>query len=482
MKHKLQEYFTKYKVQGITFDSRTIQAGDAFFAIKGGNFDGNNYIDEALKAGASIIFTDNSLLDREDVIYLEDIKLSLAIASGLIYKKLPTNLLAVTGTNGKSSVVSYVNQILNLLGEASASIGTLGIESSKKLPSKLLNSYPKSFTTADPVHFRQVLNDLANYGIINIAFEASSHGLYQKRLGDIKIKTAGFTSFSQDHLEYHKTLEEYLRAKLILFTEHLEINGEAVINSDIMFCDFIKKFFSDQKINYTTVGTKGDIQVKSIKPSLKGQVIVYKFGGKVYEFKTNIIGSFQAINILIAAKLVTNLGHCFDKISQMLCKLSAVLGRLERITNKDSEFQIFVDYAHTPDALEKSLLELKKLKLKNSQLYVIFGCGGNRDPIKRPIMGSIAKNIADVVVITDDNPRNENPASIRAEIIAGIGDDAIEIADREEAINHAMAKLKKGDILLIAGKGHENYQVVREQTKYFSDVETVRNMLKERNN
>lgn len=477
MRLKLQEFFLDSNIKGISFDSRKIKPGDAFFAIRGEDFDGNDYIDNVLERGVSVVFTDNPSKQRDRVIYIEDARMGLALAAGMLYQKKPENIVAVTGTNGKSSVVSYVHQILAFLRKTSASMGTLGVESTQKLPKEIVSPDRQSIlTTVDPINFRKILHALAESGVQNVAFEASSHGLYQRRLGDIKIKTAAFVSFSQEHLEYHQTMESYLHAKLILFTENLLHGGEAVINSEIMFFDFIKKFLVEKQIKYSSVGKNGDLLIKKCKSSIEGQKIACEFMNKKYEFNTDIIGSFQATNILIAAKLVYNLGIDFDTIINILPNLKAVRGRLQRITERDDEFQVFVDYAHTPDALKRSLLELQEIKNKTGKLYVVFGCGGDRDTMKRPMMGKIASDIADYVIITDDNPRTEDPRKIRSEIAEG-AIDAEEVEDRKSAIVGTIARLKRDDILLIAGKGHEDYQIIGHEITKFSDIEVACNAL-----
>ena len=303
-----------------------------------------------------------------------------------------------------------------------------------------------------------------------MAFEASSHGLHQKRMGNIKVKSAAFTSFSQDHLDYHQTMENYLHAKLDLFLNNLEKDGDAVINMEIDNFQYVQKFLEDNNISYTTVGGNGDIHIISNDQNINHQNIMFKFQDKIYEFQTEIIGSFQAINLLIAAKVVYNLAINFEQIVSVLPNIQSVCGRLQRITHKDDKYHIFVDYAHTPDALQRSLTELKKLKNIAGKLYVVFGCGGDRDKSKRPIMGKIASEIADKVIITDDNPRNENAAKIRNEIFSGsrVGDL---IDDRKKAIIDTVNILKEHDILLIAGKGHEDYQIIGTEIIKFSDIE-----------
>ncbi|GAB4163909.1 MAG: UDP-N-acetylmuramoyl-L-alanyl-D-glutamate--2,6-diaminopimelate ligase [Rickettsiaceae bacterium] len=479
MKLKIEDIFLSNNIKGISFNSKSIEPGSVFFAMQGENFDGNDYINEALANGAAIIFTDNkSKADAERIFFLEDIRSGLALAAGIKYPEIPENLIAVTGTNGKSSVVSYVHQILSILGQTSACMGTLGIESNVEVPYDITN-HGANLTTSDSVSFRKALFTLNNVGVKNVAFEASSHGLHQKRLGDVKAKTAAFTSFSQDHLEYHQTMESYLNSKLVLFTDNLCSGGEVVVNSEVMFFDFIKKFLEERKIAYSIVGKSGDINVVSNAASIESQEISFNFLGKNYKFRSDIIGSFQATNLLIAAKLVYNLGVNFDAIVATLPKLVAVSGRLQRVTKPEDDYQVFVDYAHTPDALEKSLKELVKLKEESCKLYVVFGCGGNRDASKRPIMGEIASLLADVVVITDDNPRSEDAAKIRKDILAGAKGAEV-IGDRKKAIIDTIHKLNKGDILLIAGKGHENYQIIGKETIKFSDVEIASDALKNR--
>jgi UDP-N-acetylmuramoyl-L-alanyl-D-glutamate--2,6-diaminopimelate ligase len=489
MKHKLtlEKYFQEYQIKGISFDSRNVKAGDAFFAIKGEKFDGNDYIQEVLAKGVSLVFTENPLLQMNKVIYVQNIRDALAKSSGILYPQLPQHLLAVTGTNGKTSVASYVEQLIAKLGVSSASIGTMGVSvsNSANIENKslaILQKYQASgMTTFDPVSFRELLQILVKQNIQHVIFEASSHGLHQKRIGNIKVNVAAFTSFSQDHLEYHKTMQEYLEAKMILFTDNLSEDAEVIINSNILYLDFISNFFHQNNIKFTTVGPDGHIKIISCEQSLLGQDIECEFEGETYKFYTPIIGSFQATNLLIAAKMVYNIGFKFKDIISVISDIKAVHGRLERVTKEHDDFQIFVDYAHTPDALEKSLIELKTIKKEGGSLVVIFGCGGNRDALKRSIMGEVASTNADLVIVTDDNPRNENAAKIRAEVLVG-AQGAFEIADREIAINNAVVNLQKNDILLIAGKGHENYQIIGNNKYAFSDVIIASMALKKNKN
>ncbi len=475
MKLRLKTLLAEHEAKGVAFNSKNIKPNYAFFAIKGKNFNGNDYINDALAMGASMVFTDDISKQGDKIVFVEDAREALALSAGILYPKLPKNIIAVTGTNGKSSVVSYIHQILELLGKTSAVMGTLGIESNQKLPIDYVNK-KSNLTTSDPLTFRQNLHMLAEIGVDYVALEASSHGLCQKRLGDVMAHSAAFTSFSQDHLEYHETMENYLQAKLQLFSEHLLPGAKAVFNSEIEQLDVIEKFLKEKKVSYSTVGLRGDVKINKCTQSLSGQEIAFDFMDNSYEFRTDIIGSFQAINILIAAKLVHNVGVDFNKIVAVLSKIQAVAGRLQRITGVDSKHQVFVDYAHTPDALQKSLYELKELKNSSGKLYVIFGCGGDRDNTKRPIMGKIASAAADCVIITDDNPRSEEASKIRKEIIAGTN-GAEEIGDRRKAIIDTIARLEKNDILLIAGKGHEDYQIIGNKVINFSDIEIAKNAL-----
>lgn len=478
MEELIRSIFTKFGVTNICSDSRCLKQGEAFFAIKGSAWDGNQFISEALQKGC-IAFTDDQKYQEEKVFILPDIRLGLAIASGIIYPDLPANLIAVTGTNGKSSVVSYVFQLLKLLGQEAASMGTIGVSSTKALDAEFLADLSENLTTSDPLTFRKLLHTIANLGIDNVVFEASSHGLDQKRLGNIKLKSAGFSSFSQDHLDYHHSMEKYLAAKLSLFTNNLAPQCEAVINSEILNGDYgnqVLEFLNKNSINYSSVGEDGYIQIKFINTSITGSDVHFFYRNKVYQFNTEIIGSFQGVNLLMAARLVSNLDYDFNRIIELIPRLEAVLGRLQRVGKSTDPFHIFIDYAHTPDALEKTLTELKKIKDKAGKLYVIFGCGGNRDESKRPIMGKIAANLADHVIITDDNPRRENAASIRADILAS-APHAEEIPDRRNAIENILAKLGKNDILLIAGKGHEDYQIIGDEKIPFSDYKIAYNFL-----
>ncbi|WP_412708301.1 UDP-N-acetylmuramoyl-L-alanyl-D-glutamate--2,6-diaminopimelate ligase [Candidatus Rickettsia kedanie] len=468
MSYNLKQLFQQYKVKGLSINSKTVKENDVFFAIKGQNVDGNDFINDALNQAAALVITDNEKsVTIDKIIYVEDVQAALYEAIEIFYPKKPKNLIAVTGTNGKSSVVSYIAQTYSLLGKKAASIGTIGVEIFGC--DNLINDVPE-LTTLDYLSFRKIAHNLAENNIEYLAFEASSQGLNQARLGEIKVNIACFTSFSQDHLDYHYTKENYLLAKLKLFTEHLLQGGLAILNSDIEEIEFIKDYLRNHNIKFITVGKKADVQITKMNGSLKGQNINFAFNSRECSFNTSIIGSFQASNLLIAALSIHYIGFDFNKIVKILTQVQPVKGRMERIDNTN----IFVDYSHTPDALEKALTELKNIKLRDSKLIVVFGCGGNRDKTKRSLMGQIATTLADTVIITDDNPRHEDPKLIRAEIIRCIEKaDYMEIANREEAIKYGINNLKQDDILLIAGKGHENYQIIGDKKLPFNDAEIV---------
>lgn len=467
-------------------DSRLVKSTSLFFAIKGASSDGNKFIDDVINKGVKFIVTDdtaslknpNIIANGVHITLVSDARVALSQAANILYPLLPQYMVAATGTNGKTSVVSYCRQLYTLLGVPSCSIGTIGIECPENLDlttiQEILDKFP-ALTTLDPVTFRHILHNLAENNIRYVAFEASSHGLDQERLHGLKVDAACFTSFSQDHLDYHKNMDNYLLAKLKLFTDNLSQAGVAVLNSEIEQLDYIKSYLQDRNIKFLTVGMNGDLKI------IDSTICTYN--GQKYNFTTDIVGSFQATNLLIAVMMVHLTGFPFEQVISKLPQIKAVKGRLERVANSN----IFIDYAHTPDALEKSLLELKKIKSEiysnRGSLKVIFGCGGNRDSGKRALMGQVAAKIADIVIITDDNPRNEEPKFIRQQIIQGIisiTNRCIEINNRKIAITETINNLQEDDILLIAGKGHENYQIIGNKKLPFSDFDIAKEALQSR--
>lgn len=647
-----------HNIKEVVYDSRKVRPGAAFFAIRGQQVDGNDYITLARNAGASLIYSSDpeqigrvqsrqgqkgqdqrghgqisQVQSAQDVVIVEDVRLALALAAGIKYPDLPDKVVAVTGTNGKSSVVSYCRQIAEMLGIEAASIGTIGVEASARVLDLMrkergdLNS--DGLTMSDPITFRRNLHQLTKAGVQFVAYEASSHGIVQRRMGDVAAQAAAFTSFSQDHLDYHRNMDEYLAAKLQLFIHNLAPGGRVIVAGDIERKDEIVSFLEKNDVVTQLIATsklpgtsnvsgvsnasrmcnapgvgnvpgvrgvsgmsnapgmskmpekilgEDNIEITIMRENVGGQDISCTIAGKEYAFRTSIVGSYQASNLLMAASLVAACGlSSYDAIMAVIHKVQAVTGRLQRIeidrekekdanaeeVDKRDSYHVFVDYAHTPDSLEKSLCELAKLlengvddregersvkhdigqdirqevtqdigrdisqemardigqdirqemaqemiqeieqdvgrgvgrdrevsekQKRRGKLLVLFGCGGDRDRSKRPLMGKIAAAIADRVIVTDDNPRTEDAAKIRAEIIAGIeeylqskgrkekGNMAIseinitEIGDRKLAIQKAIEFLQKGDILLIAGKGHEDYQIIGASKYAFSDI------------
>lgn len=460
-------------------NSRLVKSTSLFFAIKGASSDGNKFIDDVINKGVKFIVTDdaaslknpNIIANGVHITLVSDARVALSQAADILYPLLPQYMLAATGTNGKTSVVSYCRQLYTLLGVPSCSVGTIGVECSSDLDlTSVQDILDKSsaLTTLDPVTFKRILHKLTENNTRYVAFEASSHGLDQQRLHGIKVNTACFTSFSQDHLDYHQNMDNYLLAKLKLFTDNLLPTGVAVLNSEIAQLDYIKHYLQQRNIKFLTVGMNGDLKI------IDSTVCSYK--GQKYNFTTDIVGSFQAANLLIAVMMVHLTGFPLGQVILKLPQIKAVKGRLERVANSN----IFIDYAHTPDALEKSLLELRKIKSDKGLLKVIFGCGGDRDSSKRPLMGQVAAKIADEIIITDDNPRNEEPKLIRQHIIQGIiaiTNSYTEIKNRKIAITEAIHNLQKDDILLIAGKGHENYQIIGNKKLPFSDFDIAKEAL-----
>lgn len=482
----LKKLFDDYQITKACFDSRAVELGDAFFAIQGYNLDGNEFIPEACKRGARLIFTDDQVVhDNFDqnnfpkckIVHVDNGQEALAHAAGIIYPKLPQNIVAVTGTNGKTSVVSYYQQLIELLGAESASIGTLGISSS--VESCNVSQALHTMTTPNAIDLRKNMHNLANHSINYVALEASSHGITQRRFAGINFAAIAFTSFSQDHLDYHGNMQEYFDVKLQL-CNYVKPDAYAIINYNIADVEQIKAKWNAHNIKVINIGKGLDVNLCKVESSIDGQEVSFAYMNRDYNFHTKIIGSFQIINLLTAALLVEKSSDfSFDQVIKYLPQMLPVDGRLQRITDDHSLFHIFIDYAHNVDSLEHALQEL--CNIVSGRLIVLFGCGGNRDIGKRPLMAAVASSLADYVIVTDDNFRTEDPADIRQDILKGIqGEHFIEIAGRRNAINFAIDSLKKGDTLIIAGKGHEIYQEIGHQKIHFNDAEVVNSILKAR--
>lgn len=485
----LQGILISFKVQDVTADSRKAGIGKVFVAIKGYNLNGNDYVDQAISNGTKLVISDQLelygqlntqnidgneyyVLDKGGqesfVLIVEDSRDAMAEIAKILYPTLPQNIVAVTGTNGKTSVVNYYQQICELLGQKAASIGTIGITlSDDDLKNKCESMY-ENLTTGDIVTTRKVLSKLAHNGVDYVALEASSHGLDQKRLRHISFKAAAITNLTHEHLDYHGTFENYKAAKLKLFSENLADNGVAICAIE----NFPLPVLKTQKV--IVVGDGAEMQLVKCQMSSAGAIVEIKYADQIFQFTCNAVAEFQVINMLVAALLAESSGFEMKKIVSVLEKLQDIEGRMQKVTSENYGYQVFVDFAHSPDALEHSLKVLKGIK--QNRLHVVFGCGGDRDKTKRSIMGDIARKFADNVIVTSDNPRTEDPSQIINEVVNG-NKDMVKIVDRKEAIYRAMDSLKKGDILLIAGKGHEKYQIIGTQKNEFDDVEIVKGFL-----
>jgi len=457
-------------VAGLAFDSRKTAPGDIFFALAGVKDDGLAHVGEALAKGAAAIVSERAI-ETASAAFIEvaDARAALAHAAARFYPGQPAVITAVTGTSGKTSVAAFVRQIWLMLGRESASIGTLGVVS------RPLTRYG-SLTTPDPIALHELLDRLAASGVTHLAMEASSHGLDQKRLDGVRLAAGAFTNLTRDHLDYHPTVEDYLNAKLRLFRDLLPDGAPAVIDADSAVAPRVIEAARARGLNLVTVGRNGEgIRLLSAARDRFASILDLEFGGRARRVKFPLPGDFQVSNALVAAGLCIATGSEADAVFHALQKLHGAPGRLERVGEARGA-AVFVDYAHKPDALEKALAALRPFV--RGRLVVVFGCGGDRDPGKRPIMGEIAVRLADVAIVTDDNPRSENPAAIRAEILAA-APSAIEIGDRGAAIRAGIAMLADGDALMIAGKGHETGQIVGARTLPFSDADEARAALKE---
>ncbi len=461
------------EVVGITADSRAVRAGDVFVAIAGGKTDGLRFVVSALSAGASAIIADrpSEVPPPAGVAFVRvgNIRRTLALAAAKFYPRQPPIIAAVTGTSGKTSVAAFTRQIWTALGHQAASIGTVGVVSPR-------GEIYGSLTTPDPVVLHRSIDQLARDGVTHLAIEASSHGLDQHRLDGLHIVAAGFTNITRDHLDYHPSFEDYLDAKLRLFEDLLETTGTAVVDVDHEHADAVAAAATARRVALMTVGRAGT-GIRLVDTTIDGfaQLFTVEHGGKRFQVRLPLVGEFQVENALVAAGLAIATGGAPGAVFAALGNLRGAKGRLE-LVGETRGAPIFVDYAHKPDALAKALEALRPYV--TGRLIVVFGAGGDRDRGKRPLMGAIAAEKADKVVITDDNPRSENPAAIRAAILAA-APGASEIGDRREAIRAAIAGLSRGDILLVAGKGHETGQIIGDRTVEFSDHEAVASALGE---
>jgi len=460
------------RITGLSVDSRKVRPGHLFAALPGSRVHGAEFIQYALRMGAAAVLTDpegarlsaDVLFDAPEVavVVTEDPRAALAYAAALFYGRQPEVMVAVTGTNGKTSVATFTRQIWQSLGHAAVNIGTTGVQGAWEGASPA--------TTPEPITLHAMLAEMAEAGVTRAAMEASSHGLDQRRLDGVHLAAAGFTNFTQDHLDYHHTFEAYFEAKAALFTRVLPEEGVAVLNVDDPKGWVLARRAEDRGQQILRVGRDEgcDLRIVNQRFGATGQELRFHWHGKAQMTRLNLIGGFQADNVMLAAGLAIAAGSDPAAVFDVLDRLTTVHGRMELAATRSNGATVFVDYAHTPDAIATALQALRPHVM--GRVVIVFGAGGDRDTTKRRLMGEAAAKHADVVFVTDDNPRSEEPAAIRAMVLEGCP-EANEVGDRAEAILRAVDILEPGDALLIAGKGHETGQIVGDMVLPFDDVE-----------
>lgn len=458
-------------ISGVTSDSRQVRPGFVFVAVPGSKADGLDFAADAAAKGAALVVADRPVKDLgAPVAVVEDPRRTLALLAAAFHPGQPETMVAVTGTSGKTSVASFTRQIWDQAGYAAASIGTTGVVAPGR------EEYG-SLTTPDPVALHRLLSELAASGVTHAAMEASSHGLDQRRLDGVRLAAGAFTNLGRDHMDYHPTVEHYHAAKLRLFDTLLPKGAPAVVFADDEWSEPTIAAARAAGLDVLTVGRRGAfLALKRVEHERFRQRAEIEADGVIHEVDLPLAGDFQIFNALVAAGLAIATGTPAGTALAALGKLKGAPGRLDLVGTTAAGAPIYVDYAHKPDALENVLSSVRPFT--TGRVVVVFGCGGDRDRGKRPIMGGIATRLADVVIVTDDNPRSEEPASIRAAILAA-APGAIEIGDRREAIRTAIGMLRAGDTLIVAGKGHEEGQTVGAVTLSFSDHEEVRSALRD---
>jgi len=477
----MNDHLLTSDIAGLTADSRNVKNGFLFAALSGVQMDGAHFVGEAIDRGAAAILADPRVCSewidvatKKGVAVLEDPnpRRRFSLMAAEFYDGQPEHVVAVTGTNGKTSVVSFVKQIWSLLGHSAASMGTLGVDGLE-----IQDDAP--LTTPDPVSVQQTLSQLSQSGVTHLALEASSHGLAQYRLDGVRMEAAAFTNLTQDHLDYHGDLGAYLDAKLRLFGDLLQPGSYAVLNCDAEVFADVDLLCWARGLRVMAVGehapkTGRHLCLESWSQTVSGQTLSIIWNGKSREIGLPLLGRFQASNALLAAGLVIACGANPEDVFAELQNLKGAPGRMQHIGTTSSGASVLVDYAHTPDALRTVLAALRSHT--SGDLHVVFGAGGDRDKSKRALMGRAASEGADHVIVTDDNPRSEDPSQIRAEILSAAS-GAKEIGDRADAIKAAIDGLNEGDILVIAGKGHELGQIVGQKRLPFSDIEVAEEYL-----
>ncbi len=462
------------EVTGVTSDSRAVRPGMIFVAVPGVKADGSAYAADAAARGAVAVVAAPKASIRPlavPVVSVDDPRLALARIAARLHGRQPETMVAVTGTSGKTSVASFTRQIWEQAGYAAASIGTTGVIAPGR------NEYG-SLTTPDPVALHRLLAELAAAGVDHAAMEASSHGLDQRRLDGVRLSAGAFTNLGRDHMDYHPTVDDYLKAKLRLFDTLLPKGAPAVVFADDVYSAPVIEAAGTAGLTVLTVGRHGDfLTLKRVEHERYRQRAEIEHDGAIHEIDLPLAGDFQIYNALVAAGLAIATGTAAPVALKALEKLKGAPGRLDLVGTAANGAPVYVDYAHKPDALENVLASVRPFT--TGRVIVVFGCGGDRDRGKRPIMGEIATRLADVTIVTDDNPRSEVAAEIRSAILAA-APRAVEIGDRHQAIRTAVDMLSAGDTLIIAGKGHEEGQTVGAETFPFSDHEEVRKALRER--
>lgn len=460
-------------VTGFAIDHRKVAPGTVFGAFRGAQFNGEDFIAAAVEAGAvAVVASAEAKVEGAVRLADDEPRRVFARLAAQFFTPVPETLVAVTGTNGKTSTVELTRQIWRMAGIRAASIGTLGVTTSDE-------SVATGLTTPDVVTFLSNLSGLAREGVTHVAYEASSHGLSQFRVEGPQVRAGAFTNLSRDHLDYHATMDDYFAAKMHLFDEVVMDGGTAVIWADDPWSDKAIEHARRRGLSLFTVGTSGkDIRLLERTPGGLGQRLELAYGDAKYTLDLPLIGAYQAANVLVAAGLVLSTGGDAAATFDALKRLQTVRGRIERAAITPAGAPVYVDYAHTPDALEAAIAALRPHVAE--RLIVVFGAGGDRDKGKRPEMGKVASQGADIAIVTDDNPRGEDPASIRRMILAGMAGDAREIGDRREAIGAALGEARAGDVVLIAGKGHEQGQIIGSgaatRVLPFDDVTVAREM------
>lgn len=460
-------------VLGLTADSRRVRDGFVFAALAGSARHGRDFVNDAVAAGAVAVLSGGDLGFDPGVpeIVADNPRLALALAASRLFPRQPAMIAAVTGTNGKSSTVDFLRQIWTHAGARAASLGTLGAIGPKDLPGG--GVIDLGHTTPDPVAIHETLQTLADAGVTHAAMEASSHGLHQHRLDGVRLSVAAFTNLTQDHLDYHGTMDAYREAKLLLW-DRIKPGEPAVINVDAVAAPAFEARARERGLHVITCGWRADgdgLKIVELMPRANGQTLTLRWRGAEHRVDLPLIGEFQALNAVTAAAMALASGATPKAVFAALETLTPVKGRIEHVGATTDGAHVFVDYAHTPDGLDVLLRAARPHA--PGRVVLVFGCGGDRDRAKRPLMGAIAKKFADVVIVTDDNPRSETPSEIRREILAACP-GALEIGDRARAIQEAIAMLRAGDALLIAGKGHETGQIIQGVTHPFSDQDVAR--------